>query len=75
MAKVLLVGSGGREHAIVRALSDDADVEHIYCAPGNGGTEAMENVTNISQSGKTELVLFARREEIDLVVIGPEQPI
>jgi len=75
MAKVLVVGDGGREHAIVRALSDDADVEHIYCAPGNGGTAAMEGVNNISQKSKNDLTYFAKENEIDLVVIGPEQPL
>ncbi|MBI1730753.1 phosphoribosylamine--glycine ligase [Candidatus Acetothermia bacterium] len=75
MAKVLVIGSGGREHAIVRSLTDDADVDHVYVAPGNGGTGAMENVTNLPLKDSTDLVAFADREEIGLTVIGPEQPL
>jgi len=75
MAKVLVIGSGGREHAIVRALADDAEVEHVFVAPGNGGTAAMENVTNIPLKDPRDLVAFASREEIDLTVVGPEAPL
>ncbi len=75
MAKVLVIGGGGREHAIVRALADDADVDHIYCAPGNGGTAAMPNVTNVLLKDKRDLVALAQREEIDLTVVGPEVPL
>jgi phosphoribosylamine--glycine ligase len=75
MAKALVIGGGGREHALVKALVDDADVEHVYCAPGNGGTAAMENVTNVPLKDPRDLVAFADREEIDLTVVGPEQPL
>jgi len=75
MPKVLVIGGGGREHAIVRALADDADVDHLYCAPGNGGTAAMKNVTNLPLKDKRDLVAFAEREEIDLTVVGPEVPL
>jgi len=74
-AKVLVIGSGGREHALVRALADDRDVEHVYVAPGNGGTAAMEGVTNISFKDHRDLVAFASREEIALTVVGPEGPL
>lgn len=75
MAKVLVIGGGGREHALVRALADDADVEHVYCAPGNGGTAAMKHVTNLPLKDPRDLVAFAKREEIDLTVVGPEAPL
>lgn len=76
MAKVLVIGGGGREHALAKALVDDADVEHVYCAPGNGGTATMENVTNVPYQGdKRGLLAFAAREEVDLTVVGPEQPL
>jgi phosphoribosylamine--glycine ligase len=75
MPKVLVIGGGGREHAIVRALADDADVDHVYCAPGNGGTAAMPDVTNVPLKDKRDLVAFAKREEIDLTVVGPEVPL
>ena len=75
MAKVLVLGSGGREHAIARALADDSDVEHVFCAPGNGGTAAMAGVTNVPMKDKRDLVALAHREEIDLTVVGPEGPL
>lgn len=75
MPKVVVIGSGGREHAIVKSLADDDDVEHIYCAPGNGGTAAMDHVTNVPLTRKEDLLAFAEREEIDLTVVGPEAPL
>jgi phosphoribosylamine--glycine ligase len=75
MAKVLVIGGGGREHALARALADDRDVEHVFVAPGNGGTAAMEDVTNIPLKDPRDLVAFAVREEIDLTVVGPEGPL
>ncbi len=74
-AKVLVIGGGGREHALVRTLADDRDVEHVFVAPGNGGTAAMENVTNVALKDPRDLVAFATREAIDLTVVGPEQPL
>ncbi|OGF52871.1 MAG: phosphoribosylamine--glycine ligase [Candidatus Fraserbacteria bacterium RBG_16_55_9] len=75
MANVLVIGSGGREHAIVRALANDADVEHVFCAPGNGGTAAMTGVSNVATKDKRDLVALADREEIDLIIVGPEVPL
>jgi len=60
--KVLVIGGGGREHALVRALVDDRDVEHVLVAPGNGGTAAMEDVTNVPLEDPRDLVAFATRE-------------
>ena len=74
-AKVLVIGSGGREHALVKALADDRDVEYVFAAPGNGGTAAMENVSNVLLKDPRDLVAFATRESIDLTVVGPEQPL
>ncbi len=75
MAKVLVIGSGGREHAIVRALVDDADVEEILCAPGNGGTAAMPRVRNIAFKDYEALIKLAKEEHVDLTVVGPENPL
>lgn len=75
MAKVLVIGSGGREHAIVRALVDDADVDEVLCAPGNGGTAAMPRVRNIAFKNYEELLKLAKEERVDLTVVGPENPL
>ena len=76
--RVLLVGNGGREHALAWKLQQSPLVSHIFVAPGNGGTAAMsgkvENV-NLSQSDFAELVKFITKEKITLVVPGPEQPL
>lgn len=75
MAKVLVVGSGGREHALVRALIDDAEVDRVLCAPGNGGTAAMEGTRNVQFNDYRELYRLAQEEGVELVVVGPEAPL
>lgn len=72
MAKVLVIGSGGREHAIVHALSKSKKVNEIYAAPGNAGIAKLAMCVNIKDTDVDSLVEFAKAEEIDLVVIGPE---
>jgi phosphoribosylamine--glycine ligase len=75
--KVLVIGSGGREHALAWRLSLSSSVEHVYVAPGNPGTQSEKHITNINiQAGDFEkLVLFCQESDIDLVVVGPEQPL
>lgn len=70
--KVLVVGSGGREHAIVKSLAKSAKVNKIYCAPGNAGISEDAECIDISATDLEGLVNFAQRHKIDLVVIGPE---
>ena len=70
--KVLVIGSGGREHAIVDALSRSAQVEKIYCAPGNAGIAAMAQCVAIKDTDVESLKAFALEEGIDLTVVGPE---
>jgi phosphoribosylamine--glycine ligase len=73
--KILVVGSGGREHALAWKLKQSSGVERIFCAPGNAGTaEIGENVA-ISASDFKALVRFARENRIDLTVIGPDDPL
>ncbi|KAI8377475.1 phosphoribosylglycinamide synthetase [Radiomyces spectabilis] len=74
---ILLVGSGGREHAIAWKLSQSNQVAHIYVAPGNGGTANGSKVTNvdIGVSDFAKLTEFAVQNNVDLVIPGPEQPI
>lgn len=75
--KVLIVGSGGREHAIAWKLSQSPLVEEIFVAPGNGGTNTVPKVSNISigVSDFEKLLQFATEKNIDLLVPGPEQPL
>ena len=72
MKKVLVIGSGGREHAIVDALSRSPQVGKIYCAPGNAGIAAQAECVAIKDTDVEGLKAFALANEIDLAVVGPE---
>ena len=72
MKKVLVIGSGGREHAIVYQLSRSSQVEHIYCAPGNAGIAQLAECVAIGDTEVEKLLSFARERKIDLCVVGPE---
>lgn len=73
--KVLVVGSGGREHAIVDALSRSPQVEKIFAAPGNAGIATQAECVPIKETRIDELVAFAKENAIDLTVVGPEVPL
>lgn len=75
MLKVLIIGSGGREHAIAWKLAQDSRIGRIYVAPGNGGTAELERVENLPLTDNRKLCEFARTHDIDLTVVGPEQPL
>lgn len=70
--KVLVVGSGGREHALVWKISQSKRVSNIYAAPGNGGMKDLAELVDIKASNTVELADFAQEEGIDLTVVGPE---
>ena len=70
--KVLVIGSGAREHALVWKCVQSDLVERVYCAPGNGGTGGMARNIAIGVADVTRLVQFARRERLGLIVLGPE---
>jgi len=72
---VLVVGAGGREHAIVDALAQSPKVRKIYAAPGNGGMREQAELVPISPASSPELVEFAQNKHIDLTFIGPEIPL
>lgn len=73
--KVLVIGSGGREHAIVWKLAQSKQITEIFCAPGNGGIEEISECVNIPVDDIQELLNFALQNEIDLTVVGPEAPL
>lgn len=72
MNKVLVIGSGGREHAIVEALSRSPQVDKIYCAPGNAGIAALAECVKIGVEDVDALAKFAKDNDITLTVVGPE---
>jgi phosphoribosylamine--glycine ligase len=73
--KLLVIGSGGREHALAWKLAQSPRVQKVFVAPGNGGTASENGVENVSLTGIEELVAFSRREKIHLTVVGPEAPL
>lgn len=73
--KVLVVGGGGREHAIVTKVSESSRVDKIYAAPGNAGIAKLASCVDISVMDKEKLVEFAKKESIDLTIIGPDDPL
>ena len=73
--KVLLIGGGGREHALAWKLKQSKKLEHLYVAPGNPGTAAYGTNVDIADTDIDGLVAFAKSKKIDLVVIGPEDPL
>ncbi|MBS5969392.1 MAG: phosphoribosylamine--glycine ligase [Clostridium perfringens] len=73
--KILLVGSGGREHALAWKLGKSPKVEKIYVAPGNGGTANENKCENIELTKICDLLNFAKNNNIDLTVVGPEEPL
>ncbi|HLI13012.1 MAG TPA: phosphoribosylamine--glycine ligase [Alphaproteobacteria bacterium] len=73
--RILVVGSGGREHALVWAIAASPLADRIYCAPGNAGIAEMATCVPIGSEDIDALVRFARDESIDFVVVGPEAPL
>lgn len=77
--RILLIGNGGREHALAWKLSQSARVEVIFVVPGNGGTAhglpKVKNIPQVRQSDFPGLVTFARAQDVNLVIPGPEVPL
>ena len=75
--KALIIGNGGREHALAWKIEQSPLVEKVFVAPGNGGTDLEEKIENIDIDidDIDQLVLFAKKEKIDLTIIGPEVPL
>ena len=73
--KVLVVGGGGREHAIVWKLAESPKVDKIYCAPGNAGIAELAECVNIGVMEFDKLAEFAKEHEVDLTVVAPDDPL
>ena len=73
--KVLIVGSGGREHAIAWKVAQSPKVDKIYCAPGNAGIAEFAECVSIGAMEFDKLAAFAKEKEIDLTVIGMDDPL
>ena len=73
--KLLVIGSGGREHALAWKLTQSPRVQKVFVAPGNGGTANESGLENVPLSSFDELIAFAKKEQIQLTVVGPEAPL
>lgn len=73
--KILVVGGGGREHAICWKLSKEKNIDKVYCAPGNAGIANVAECVNISDTNIEELLKFAKENKIGLTIVGPEVPL
>ncbi|MBF0483837.1 MAG: phosphoribosylamine--glycine ligase [Candidatus Omnitrophica bacterium] len=73
--KILVIGSGGREHALVWKIKQSPHAEKIFCAPGNGGIAALAECIDIKADDVAGILAFAKKEKIDLTVVGPEVPL
>ena len=73
--KLLVVGGGGREHAIIRKLRENPKVGQIFCAPGNGGIAADATCVDVKATDIPGMVALARREAVDFVVVAPDDPL
>jgi phosphoribosylamine---glycine ligase len=73
--KILVIGGGGREHALAWRLAQNVKVQKVYVAPGNAGTALEDGLENVALNNVDELLAFAQREEIYLTVVGPEAPL
>jgi phosphoribosylamine---glycine ligase len=73
--KLLVIGSGGREHAVAWKLAQSPRVQKVFVAPGNGGTATENGLENLPVSDFAQLISFCRKEQIHLTVVGPEVPL
>jgi phosphoribosylamine--glycine ligase len=73
--RILVVGSGGREHALCWAIAASPLCDALFCAPGNGGIKQIAELVDIQATDISAIVVFAKTESIDFVVVGPEDPL
>ena len=73
--KILVIGSGGREHALAWKIAQNKEVSRVFVAPGNAGTATNPDMVNVPISSVADLLEFAQKEQIDLTIVGPEAPL
>jgi len=73
--KILVIGSGGREHALAWKIAQNKEVSRVFVAPGNAGTATNPAMVNVPISSVADLLEFAQKEQIDLTIVGPETPL
>ena len=73
--KILVIGSGGREHTLVWKLNQSPLVKKIFCAPGNAGIAQIASCEDIAVNDFRKLLSFARKNHIDMTIVGPEAPL
>ncbi len=73
--KILVIGSGGREHALAWKIAQNKEVSRVYVAPGNAGTATNPDMVNVPISSVQDLLEFAQKEQIQLTIVGPEAPL
>ncbi|MBQ9691455.1 MAG: phosphoribosylamine--glycine ligase, partial [Eggerthellaceae bacterium] len=72
---ILVLGSGGREHALAAALADSDQIENLFIAPGNAGTQALATNVDLDILASSDVLAFCQQHDIDVVVVGPEAPL
>ncbi len=72
---VLVIGSGGREHALCWALSKSSEIDSLYCAPGNGGVQDVATCVSVNGEKSSEVIQFCTEYDVKFVVVGPEAPL
>ena len=73
--KILVVGGGGREHAIIMKLAESKRVEKLYCTPGNGGISRYAECFDVKATDITGVVALAKQLKVDMVVVAPDDPL
>jgi len=72
---VVVIGSGGREHALCESISKSKKIKKLFCIPGNGGTASIANNIKLNLNNFREIKNFIKTNKVDLVVVGPEKPL
>ena len=75
MSRVLILGSGGREHAIAEFIAKDEKVDKIFCAPGNPGTDKVAENISIDLNNNDQILDLIKNKNIDFTIVGPEGPL
>src|SRR3546814_2851881 len=73
--KLLVIGGGGREHALAWRLAKSPRIQRVFVAPGNGGSHKSDHIENVDLNSTDELIAFAKQQNIAYAVVGPEAPL